>query len=48
MKQNKVLLNRMEHEYYSRKQALLMLLAKICEHCLILNTEENSNDQVNM
>ncbi|XP_050537123.1 uncharacterized protein LOC126903155 isoform X2 [Daktulosphaira vitifoliae] len=46
MKQNKVLLNRMEHEYYSRKQALLMLLAKICEHCLILNIEENSNDQV--
>ncbi|XP_050430494.1 uncharacterized protein LOC126839298 isoform X2 [Adelges cooleyi] len=47
MKQNKVLLNRMELEYYSRKQALLMLLAKICEHCLLPDKGENANAEVN-
>lgn len=34
MKQNKVLSSRMEKEVYSRKQTLLILLFKICEHCL--------------
>lgn len=46
MKQNKVLLNRMEKEFYSRKQALLMLLYKICEHCLSPNKEEKSIEEV--
>lgn len=46
MKQNKVLLSRMEKEVYSRKQTLLMLLYKICEHCLTPNREENTTEEV--
>lgn len=46
MKQNKVLLSRMEKEVYSRKQTLLMLLFKICEHCLTPSKEENSTEEV--
>jgi hypothetical protein len=46
MKQNKVLSNRMEKEAYSRKQALLMLLFKICEHCLTPSKEKNTIEEV--
>jgi len=46
MKQNKVLSNRMEKEVYSRKQALLMLLFKICEHCLTPSKEKNTIEEV--
>lgn len=46
MKQNKVLLSRMEKEVYSRKQTLLMLLYKICEHCLTPSREENTTEEV--
>lgn len=46
MKQNKILLNRMEKEFYCRKQALLMLLFKICEHCLAPKKEENTIEEV--
>lgn len=46
MKQNKVLLSRMEKEVYSRKQTLLMLLNKICEHCLTPSREENTTEEV--
>ncbi|KAE9536320.1 hypothetical protein AGLY_007109 [Aphis glycines] len=46
MKQNKVLSNRMEKEVYSRKQALLMLLFKICEHCLTPIKEKNTIEEV--
>lgn len=46
MKQNKVLLSRMEKEVYSRKQTLLMLLFKICEHCLTPSKEDNSTEEV--
>jgi len=46
MKQNKVLLNRMEKEVYSRKQALLMLLFKICEHSLTPSKEKNAVEEV--
>ncbi|XP_026811427.1 uncharacterized protein LOC113552741 isoform X3 [Rhopalosiphum maidis] len=46
MKQNKVLLNRMEKEAYSRKQALLMLLLKICEHCLTPSKEKNTIEEI--
>lgn len=46
MKQNKMLLNRMEKEVYSRKQTLLVLLFKICEHCLTPNKEENTIEEV--
>ncbi|VVC40542.1 Hypothetical protein CINCED_3A021169 [Cinara cedri] len=42
MKQNKVLSNRMEKEVYSRKQSLLILLFKICEHCLTPTKEEDA------
>lgn len=48
MKQNKVLLNRMEKEVYSRKQTLLMLLYKICEHCLTPSKEKRcATEEVN-
>lgn len=47
MKQNKVLLNRMEKEVYSRKQTLLMLLFKICEHCLTPIKGESTIEEVN-
>lgn len=46
MKQNKVLLNRMEKDVYSRKQTLLMLLFKICEHCLTPSKEKNTIEEV--
>ncbi|XP_060880963.1 GATA zinc finger domain-containing protein 14 isoform X2 [Metopolophium dirhodum] len=46
MKLNKVLSNRMEKEVYSRKQALLMLLFKICEHCLTPSKEKNTIEEV--
>uniref|UniRef100_A0A2S2NWX4 MIF4G domain-containing protein A n=1 Tax=Schizaphis graminum TaxID=13262 RepID=A0A2S2NWX4_SCHGA len=46
MKQNKVLLNRMEKEAYSRKQALLMLLFKIGEHCLTPSKEKNTIEEI--
>ncbi|XP_025204074.1 probable cyclin-dependent serine/threonine-protein kinase DDB_G0292550 isoform X2 [Melanaphis sacchari] len=45
MKQNKVLSNRMEKEAYSRKQTLLMLLFKICEHCL-MPSKENTIEEI--
>lgn len=47
MKQNKVLSNKMEKETYSRKQTLLMLLFKICEHCLASSNEKNTTEEVN-
>ncbi|XP_025416182.1 uncharacterized protein LOC112687602 isoform X2 [Sipha flava] len=46
MKQNKVLLSRMEKEAYSRKQTLLMLLFKICEHCLMPTKEQTSTEEI--
>lgn len=36
----------MEKEVYSRKQALLMLLFKICEHCLTPNKEKDTIEEV--